>query len=96
MIPLKKAYLFWDANLDEIDTEAHAPYIIERILAKGDKEDFHWLQKQYDQEKIVSVIIHNRTLDEKSLNFWCIFYQVDPTQCIHHHSRKQHGMFTNR
>ncbi len=45
MKTLEKKHLFWDVNLKQLSPQKHRQFIIERILAFGDIEDFSWAAK---------------------------------------------------
>ncbi len=75
METLQKTSLFWDvAGLDPRQNER---FIIERILAFGDEEDFHWAEDFYGAEKIKKALLRSRTLDKKSLSFWRYYFNIE-------------------
>lgn len=67
MKTLRKTSLFWDVK--NLDPRRHARFIIERILAFGDKDDFDWAVDFYGKEKIKKCFLKNKILDKKSLSF---------------------------
>ncbi len=44
--------LFWDMNVQQLDTTAHAKTIIERVLNYGTLDDWRWLVSVYGTETI--------------------------------------------
>lgn len=74
METLKKKSLFWDTA--EIDPQKNSRFVIGRILAFGDREDFKWAEKFYGEEKIKQEVLNNRSLDKKSLFFWRQFFNL--------------------
>jgi hypothetical protein len=96
METLKKQHLFWDVNLKEIDLQKSRRFIIERILSRGDLEDLKWASDFYGKELIKNVLINNKSLDAKSQNFWCLYFNVDKSKCIHNQLIKKQSVFWRR
>jgi hypothetical protein len=81
--PLSKISLFWDVDRATLDARQHQKFIIERILGRGDVEDFAWARKQYGIEALKQVFLVARTLNPKSISFWSHYFHIDPTLCSH-------------
>ncbi|MDP3957510.1 MAG: hypothetical protein Q8Q10_03355 [bacterium] len=79
--PQKRA-LFWDIDLEAMDLKQHKYFIIERILARGDADDFRWAEKAYGNGVLKETLLQAKTLDKKSLSFWCFYFNIDKQQCI--------------
>lgn len=78
METLRKKTLFWDVSLDDIDPEKNKEFIIERVLNKGDLEDFRWITEKYNKSDISNVIKNKGyRLDRKSMNFWCMYFNIN-------------------
>jgi hypothetical protein len=73
---LEKKCLFWDVNLKQLSPQKHRQFIIERILAFGDIEDFNWALSYYGYEGLKQGFLKSKTLDLKSQNFWCLYFGV--------------------
>lgn len=82
--------LFWDCDMKDIDVKKHARFIIERILSRGEVEDFSWAKKTYGDANLKEVVIQNPTLDKRSQNFWCSYFHIRPTVCTRNPSNKKH------
>lgn len=82
METLQKQALFWDVDLKAMDLEQHKRFIIERILARGDVDDFRFAQKTYGNDALKETLLKAKTLDPLSLNFWCFYFNIDKQQCI--------------
>ena len=91
METLKKKSLFWDTETP--DPEKHKQFILERILNFGDVEDFFWALDQYGNERIKEALIKNKTLDDKSLNFWCGFFNIKKEKCTNNQLSKKQSVF---
>jgi hypothetical protein len=73
-VPESLRVLFWDTSLNNLNIKGNARYIIERVLEFGDMEALWWLQMVYPARDIVDVLNLSRTLDDKSRNFWLIWF----------------------
>jgi hypothetical protein len=96
MQTLPSPTLFWDSDMTDLDIVKHARFIIERVLSRGDIEDFRWMKSTYDEEKIKSVVVENRTLDKRSQNFWCSYFNISPSICIRNQSNQAQSPFWTR
>lgn len=94
METLQKRSLFWD--MARVDPRKNEELVIERILAYGDKDDFKWANNFYGKEKIKSRLLESRSLDKKSLSFWCQFFNVDKTKCTPKLSASRQSAFWKR
>ena len=66
--------LFWDIDSATLDEEAHAPFIIRRVLSRGDLPDVKWILQRYGKERVASIATTARDLDQKSRNFWTQYF----------------------
>jgi hypothetical protein len=76
MQTLAKQILFWDVDRKAMDPEKHGRFIIERILARGDTDDFRWAKEHYGVDVIKEVLKGAKTLDAKSLSFWATYFSL--------------------
>lgn len=72
--------LFWDTDLTTLDEEAHAPFIIRRVLGRGDMHDVKWILRRYGRTRVASVAQAASDLDERSRNFWTHFFASQNSQ----------------
>ena len=82
METLQKQALFWDVDQKDIDPQKNKRFIIERILARGDIDDFHFAEKLYGSDVLKETLLKAKTVDRKSLSFWCFYFNIDKQQCI--------------
>ena len=82
METLQKRDLFWDVDYGSIDPERNKRFIVERILARGDVDDFRFAQGLYGDDALKQVLLNAKTLDHKSLSFWCFYFNIDKQRCI--------------
>ena len=88
--------LFWDCDMNDLDVQKHARFIIERILSRGEVNDFSWAKKTYGDKKLKEVVVQNRTLDKRSQNFWCSYFHIQPTVCTQNPLNKEHEQLWKR
>jgi hypothetical protein len=94
MKTLEKKSLFWDVKTP--DPKTNSRFIIERILNFGDEEDFRWAVKFYTKEKIAQELLKIRTLNKKSLLFWCLYFNVNKEKCLNQQSTREQNAFWKR
>lgn len=96
MQTLNKQGLFWDINLKELDPKKNKKFIIERILLRGDMDDFGWAIDFYGKKVIRDIFLKTKKLDYKSQNFWCLYFNLDKKKCIKSQSIKKQSAFWER
>lgn len=70
---IRKQSLFWDIDVDTLDLDEHALYIIDRVLDFGDDEDIRWLFSYYPKETIKATLKNSRSvLHGKSKALWTL------------------------
>lgn len=68
-IALFSPYLFWDTDCEQLDMEAHADYIIKRVLEYGQLKDWQAIEDYYGLSQIVERAKRFRELDKKALSY---------------------------
>jgi len=76
MKPILSKTLFWDIDFDTIDYEKHARLVIERVLTRGNWNDWQELKKYYGLTKISSEVVNIRYLDKITFNFCHTFFNI--------------------
>jgi hypothetical protein len=95
MNTLQKKSLFWDVN--DLDPEKDADFIIARILNLGDVDDFGWAMRSYGRSKVEGVMREKaQQLSEKSFSFWCQFFNIDPLTCTKKPLTSQPSAFSQK
>jgi hypothetical protein len=61
--------LFWDIDLSTLDMEKHAPYIVERVLDRGELSDWFLILRYYGLKRIGDIALNLRSLMPKALSF---------------------------
>lgn len=68
--------LFWDIQIDSLDLETHARFIIERVVSRGNLPDWNLLKKIYGKERIKQEVLRIRSLDRKTVGFLSVYCGV--------------------
>lgn len=72
--------LFWDTDIQSINPEKHAPYIVERVMTRGTLEDFQHLKAYYGKALIGQIVQQLRSLDIRTLHFCSAYFDIPITQ----------------
>lgn len=80
--------LFWDTDINRVDPDAHASFIVERVLSRGKLEDFKNILAFYGKEKVGQLATKLRYLDKITLAF-CISYFNIPKDNFRCYSERQ-------
>ncbi len=75
-------YLFWDAQVEDIDLQKNKRYVIERVMTRGKMEDFKMLLTLYSREEIKEELKKSKELDPKTRHF-CSWYFDIPENELH-------------
>lgn len=76
-------YLFWDVDRKTLDAEAHASYIIKRVLEYGQLSDWNLIRDYYTIPVIAEKAKTFRELDERALSYIAIISHtpIDQFRC---------------
>ena len=69
-------HLFWDIDLNSLDTNKHTRFIIQRVIQRGSLDDWTEIKGYYGLDLIKREILLMRTLDPKTLNFFSIYFDI--------------------
>lgn len=68
--------LFWDIPLENIDSQKHKDFIVERVIGRGGLYDFYYLLKLYTKEEIIGALKKSRSFDRKIVNFCSLYFHI--------------------
>ncbi|NJO69055.1 MAG: hypothetical protein HC830_06995 [Bacteroidetes bacterium] len=68
--------LFWDIPKDKIDPLKNAPLIVERVLTRGDKNEFADVVNFYGENFFINIAMKLKTLDRKTVNFLSAVFRL--------------------
>jgi len=96
-VPTEFHHLFWDCRPDRLDPEAHASFILERILEYGSLASVRWALEVYGAARIKEFLIGRglRTLSRKTLAFWTLILGLDAERCFERSSLARSRPFWN-
>lgn len=67
--PLFAKRIFWDVNFEQIDYDAKANWVIERVFARGDVEDIRNCRRYFGDEKVTAALLHAKYLPLHTIYF---------------------------
>lgn len=73
-------HLFWDVNIQDIDLEKHASYVVQRVLEYGLLQDWMLLRSYYGLSRIAEEAMLLRSLEPRALSFICNLTHTDKTK----------------
>jgi hypothetical protein len=62
--PVFNKRIFWDVAFDDIDYEAKANFVIERVFERGDVDDIRNCRRFYGDDKVSDVLLNAKFLPE--------------------------------
>ncbi len=69
--------LFWDVDYESIDYEKNSRFVIERVLTRGNFQDWRELRDFYGLDKIAEEVIEIRYLDKLTFNFCHKLFNIE-------------------
>lgn len=60
--PVLQRRLFWDVDMDKIDFDEKASFVIERVFERGDVEDIRNCRRYYGDDKLREVLLQAKFL----------------------------------
>lgn len=75
-IPSKFHNLFWDVDVDKLNSLNHKRFIVERVLEKGNFASIKWLFQSYNLSEISDIITGTSNLSTPTVNFWRGLIQI--------------------
>ena len=68
--------LFWDVDISKIDPVKNASYIVERVLSRGNWDEFKKLIDHYGKEKVAHYATQLRYMDKIVLAFCVTYFKI--------------------
>lgn len=66
--PIFNKRIFWDVNFEQIDYDAKANFVIERVFERGDVDDIRQCRRYYGDEKVTSTLLNTKFLPEHRMH----------------------------
>lgn len=73
---------FWDVDFNKLDKKQSAPYIIHRLLDRGNDRAIRWMCRTYDKNVIKEVVTKRRGFNAKTANFWADMLDIDKRKVV--------------
>ncbi len=54
--------IFWDVNMEAMDMDAKASFVIERVFERGDVDDIRSCRRYYGDERVTEVLLNAKFL----------------------------------
>ena len=61
--------IFWDIDVEKLDYDAKANFIIERVFERGDVEDIRRCRRYYGDEKVTTALLNAKYLPLHTIHF---------------------------
>ena len=65
--PIFNQRIFWDVVFENIDYDAKANFVIERVFERGDVEDIRNCPRYYADEKVTTALLNAKFLPEHTM-----------------------------
>jgi|SRR5476651_994021 len=72
--PVLSKQAFWDVDMDKIDYEKNAKFVIVKVFDRGSFDDIIALLNFYPQDKIISALLTTRYLANNTMAFACAIF----------------------
>jgi len=69
MKPVFDKRIFWDVNLEKMDLDIRANFVIERVFERGDVEDIRQCRRYYGDEKVTHALLSAKYLPLHTIHF---------------------------
>lgn len=78
--PIFNKRIFWDVNFENIDYDAKANFVIERVFERGDVPDIRACRRYYGDEKIIATLLNAKSICERRLHLIVAMYNIAITE----------------
>ncbi len=66
--PVFDKRIFWDVSFEQLDYDAKANFVIERVFERGDVEDIRQCRRYYGDEKVAEALLIAKYLPEHRMH----------------------------
>jgi hypothetical protein len=77
--PVLSKRIFWDVNFENLDYDAKANFVIERVFERGDVEDIRMCRRFYGDEKIEAVLTTAKWIRPQTIYLATALFNNKPT-----------------
>ena len=72
--------LLWEYNTEKIDWQKMRNIIVQRVIERGNTDDFHAILNQYSLEGVKQAIKQIPFLNKKDMTFVCTIFDLNKTE----------------
>lgn len=79
-VPAKPVFnkrIFWDVNFENIDYNAKANFVIERVFERGDVPDIRACRRFYGDDKVKQALLNAKWLSKPTLHLAAAIFETD-------------------
>lgn len=90
--------LFWDVDIEQLNEEKNASFIIGRILDFGNLKEWKYIKNRYGEKRIIEAAKKHVFSDPRSAAFWAriLSLPADQVTCTRNPSLKTPNAFLRR
>lgn len=85
---LSNRHLFWEADLQSLNSQTNKNYIIERVFEKGNWADYKEVMEYYSLDKIKTALRNAKWLDAKTMYFVSAYFDI-PLETMRCYTQRQ-------
>ena len=90
--PVLSKQAFWDVDMDNIDYEKNALYVMEQVLDWGTSEDFRSIVRFYGKERVSRELVNTKVLGDIEINFCCLIFKIKVTDFKYYEKRPSRSL----
>jgi hypothetical protein len=72
--------LFWDVDIDKLDMDTHAAFVITRVMERGTREEARTIWAHYGEEIIKKHLTAARGLSPKTISYFANIFKIGRSQ----------------
>jgi hypothetical protein len=91
----ESARLFHDTRVEQIDSSAHAQFVIQRVLDRGTLQSVRALLAHYGEARVRDFLTQGgtRTLDPRTVSLWTAYFGLSEAACTTKSSLPRRSVF---
>jgi hypothetical protein len=87
--------LFHDTRVEDIDPDAHAPFVMQRVLDRGTLTSVRALLAYYGQDRVREYLVKGgaQRLDPRTTSLWTAYFGLPEVPCTPKYSPPRKSVF---
>lgn len=77
--PYDNKRIFWDVDVETLDFEKKANFIIERVFERGDVDDIRMCRRYYGDKKVSTALMQAKWLSKETVHLASAIFDKDLT-----------------